>query len=182
MWRFVTAWQSIFVKWQGAQWRVSLSVSGDKYRHNNCIFLHVTVRDTNLHEVDQFSHPLHHSKSTYTCGQMCEVLRGDVSVAHAGHAGHTLLSLQHSHHCGLLLIWVSLDTGLCPLYCHTVLTLCSLLCPASNWAQSPVSLRHSPGTNRSGPGLYRHGGLRGHSVWHRPCAAYNLNWGKQIKT
>lgn len=138
-------------------------------RHNNCIFLHVTVRDTNLHEVDQFSHPLHHSKSTYTCGQMCEVLRGDVSVAHAGHAGHTLLSLQHSHHCGLLLIWVSLDTGLCPLYCHTVLTLCSLLCPASNWAQSPVSLRHSPGTNRSGPGLYRHGGLRGQCVTQAMC-------------
>ena len=135
MWRFVTAWQSIFVKWQGAQWRVSLSVSGDKYRHNNCIFLHVTVRDTNLHEVDQFSHPLHHSKSTYTCGQMCEVLRGDVSVAHAGHAGHAPLCLQHGHHCSSVLIWVSHLTlvtechthPVCRLYlvswCHTVVTL-----------------------------------------------------------
>ena len=47
-----------------------------------------------------------------------------------------------------------------------IVALCSLLCPASNWAQSPVSLRHSPGTNRSGPvGLYSHGGLmRGHTV------------------
>lgn len=130
-------------------------------------------------------HPLHHPKSTYTCWQMCEVLRGDVSVAHAGHAGHAGLCLQHGHHCSLLLIRPALS----PVSC--VVTLLSrhwsLRWPASNWAPcSSLTPAARPGTNRSGSQLYSHGGpwwsQRPHRVWHSPCAAYNLKLGKQIKT
>ena len=160
MWRFVTAWQSIFVKWQGAQWKVSLSVSGDKYRHNNCISLHFTNRDINRHEVDQFSHLTSVASSDIYLHLLADV-RGTPGwyICRSCWTRWSLWSLSPARS--------SLQSPAhqtpCLLCCHSVVTLWSrhwsLRWPASNWAPcSSLAPAARPGTNRSGSQLYSHGG------------------------
>ena len=191
MWRFVTAWQSIFVKWQGAQWKVSLSVSGDKYRHNNCISLHFTNRDTNRHEVHQFSHLTSIASSEIYLHLLADVRgtpgwcicrscwtrwsRWSLSPARS--------SLQSPAHQTHTVSWVV-----------TVLSLCRHGTDRSTGRQ--VTELHAPvwlpplAPAQTGPGhnctVTADPLIRGHIVSdtvHVLGAAYNLNiLGKQIKT